>query len=56
MTLAGTLSSSTHRGAPGGQRFYVLQLRPAPPPPVVTHINLIENWHEELKAKVPTGR
>jgi len=24
--------------------------------PVVAHINLITNWFEELKAKVPTAR
>ena len=36
-----------------GQRFYVMQARNPPPPPVVTHINLIQNWFEELKAKVP---
>jgi hypothetical protein len=41
---------------PDGQRFYVVQWRIPPPPPVVTHINLIQNWFEELKAKVPTGR
>jgi hypothetical protein len=37
-------------------RFYTLQRVTPPPPPVVTHINLIQNWFEELKAKVPTGR
>ena len=42
--------------APDGQRFYTMQARTPPPPPLVTHINLIENWFEELKAKVPTGR
>jgi hypothetical protein len=42
--------------APDGQRFYGKQLRTPPPPPVVTHINLIENWFEELKAKVPVPR
>jgi len=42
--------------APDGQRFYVVQTRTSPPPPVVTHINLVLNWLEELKAKVPTGR
>jgi serine/threonine-protein kinase len=41
--------------APDGQRFYVMQARTPPPPPVVTHINLIPNWLDELKAKVPTG-
>jgi len=25
-------------------------------PPVVAQINLITNWFEELKAKVPTAR
>ena len=41
---------------PDGQRFYVVQAGPAPPPPVVTHINLIQNWFEELKAKVQSGQ
>jgi hypothetical protein len=41
--------------APDGQRFYVMQQRTLPPPPPVTHINLILNWFEELKAKVPAG-
>jgi hypothetical protein len=41
--------------APDGQRFYVTQTRTPRPPPVVTHINIIQNWFEE-KAKVPTGR
>jgi hypothetical protein len=42
--------------APDGQRFYVTQTPTPPPRPVVTHINLVLNWLEELKAKVPTGR
>jgi serine/threonine-protein kinase len=42
--------------APGGQRFYGVQRRTPPPSPGVTHINLIQNWFEELKAKVPAGR
>ncbi len=41
--------------APDGQRFYVTQARTSQPPPVVTHISLIQNWFEELQAKVPTG-
>jgi len=42
--------------APDGQRFYVVQT-PAPPPgPTVTHINLIANWFDELKTKVPVSR
>jgi hypothetical protein len=42
--------------APDGQRFYTVQWRTPPPAPVVTHINLILNWFEELKAKVPTTK
>jgi len=39
-----------------GQSFYAMQARTPPPPPVVTHINLIPNWFEELKARVPVKR
>jgi len=42
--------------APDGQRFFVVQERPAPPVPPVTHVNVVLNWFEELKAKVPTPR
>ena len=43
--------------APGGERFYVTQSPGAPASaPVVTHINLWQNWFEELKAKVPFGK
>jgi hypothetical protein len=42
--------------APDGQRFYTVELPALSPPPVVTHINLIQNWFGELKAKVPTTR
>ena len=38
-----------------GQRFLTTQVVPAPAVPPVTHINLIQNWFEELKAKVPAG-
>ena len=41
--------------APDGQRFFGVQQRPAPPLPPVTHINIVQNWFEELKAKVPAG-
>jgi serine/threonine-protein kinase len=42
--------------APDGQRFYVTQALAPPPPPLVTHLNLITDWFEELKAKVPPAR
>jgi hypothetical protein len=41
--------------APDGQRFYAVQAAAPPPASVVTHINLIQNWFEELKAKVPVN-
>ena len=45
-----------HDIAADGERFYATQSMAVQPPPPVTHINLIQNWLEELKAKVPTGR
>jgi serine/threonine-protein kinase len=42
--------------APGGERFYVTESPGPSPPPVVTHINLVLNWFEELRTKVPTGK
>jgi Tol biopolymer transport system component len=41
--------------ADGGQQFLAVRMRPQPAPPV-THINLILNWFDEVKAKVPAGR
>ena len=45
----------SHDVSPDGERFYVVQTRPFAPLPPVTHVNLILNWFEELKAKVPAG-
>jgi eukaryotic-like serine/threonine-protein kinase len=42
--------------AADGQRFYAVQYVTSPPAPVVTHVNLIQDWSQELKTKVPTGR
>jgi hypothetical protein len=42
--------------SPDGQQFYAVQTRTPPPKPVVTYINLIENWLEELKAKVQSRK
>ena len=39
--------------APDGQRFYAVLTKTLPPTPKVTHISLIPNWFEALKAKVP---
>ena len=41
---------------PDGQRFFATRALPAPPVAPVTHVSLIQNWFEELKAKVPTTR
>ncbi|MGE5358106.1 MAG: protein kinase domain-containing protein [Bacteroidales bacterium] len=39
--------------SPDGRQFYVTRTQAAAPAPQVTHINVIQNWFEELKAKVP---
>ncbi len=38
---------------PGGNRFLTSRDLPFPAPAPVTEINLVTNWFEELKAKVP---
>jgi len=38
-----------------GQRFYGIQDLPVPPTPPVTHLQLVLNWAEELKARVAAG-
>jgi len=43
--------------SPDGQRFLLTRARPAQPPySPVTHVNLIQNWLDDLKAKVPSSR
>jgi serine/threonine-protein kinase len=44
--------------SPDGERFYATQelTRSLPPSPPVTHVQIIENWFEELRAKAPPGR
>ena len=38
-----------------GQRFYTVRTRnpPIPSPPAVTHVDVVLNWLEDLKARVP---
>jgi hypothetical protein len=38
-----------------GEHFYAARPLKPSTDPIVTHINLIPNWFEELKAKVPAG-
>jgi hypothetical protein len=42
--------------SPDGQRFFAFQTVASPPPPIVTQVNILQNWFEELKAKVPVKR
>jgi hypothetical protein len=42
--------------SPDGQRFFVSRSLPSPATPPVTHVNLVLNWFEELKAKAPATR
>ncbi len=42
--------------APDGQRFFVVQGGELSSPLPVTHIHLVQNWLEEVKARVPTHR
>jgi serine/threonine-protein kinase len=42
-----------HDVAPDGRHFYAVKTPPPPAPPAVTHIHLIQNWFEELKARAP---
>jgi serine/threonine-protein kinase len=37
-----------------GQRFFGTQVEVVSSPPPVTHIHLVQNWLEEVKARVPT--
>jgi eukaryotic-like serine/threonine-protein kinase len=41
--------------APDGQGFYAVRMTPPAPVPPVTHIQLVQDWTEELKARVPAG-
>jgi Tol biopolymer transport system component len=42
--------------APDGQRFFKTQGLPAPEEAPVTHIHLVQNWLEEVKARAAKGR
>jgi hypothetical protein len=39
--------------ASDGKRFYGVKALKMPVAPVVTHVSIVQNWFEELKAKVP---
>jgi Tol biopolymer transport system component len=52
--LLPTISTPNYDVSPDGQRF--LMLKPAEEAQVPTQINVVLNWFEELKQKVPTGK
>jgi Tol biopolymer transport system component len=52
LPLASCNPTNCYSVAPNGAAFFGLRMVPRTPSPV-THINLIQNWFEELKAKVP---
>jgi hypothetical protein len=43
--------TTSYAGAPDGRRFYTTRVLPRESAPI-THINVIFNWFEEVKAKV----
>jgi serine/threonine-protein kinase len=38
--------------SPQGDRFFAVQVQPAPPIPPVTHVRIVQGWLEEMKARV----
>ena len=42
--------------APDGQRFLMLKPKEQQQQTALTQINVVQNWFEELKQKVPTGK
>jgi len=44
----------TYDVTPDGQRFLMVDVSKLPPHEPVTHINVVLNWFEELKRRVPT--
>ena len=40
---------------PDGQRFLMVDVSKLPPHEPVTHINVVLNWFEELKRRVPVN-
>ena len=39
-----------------GKRFYVIHTPAPPSSPAVTHVSLVQNWFQELQAKVPAAK
>jgi Tol biopolymer transport system component len=54
LPLTGTLTRP-YAVSPDGQLFYTTQEIATPTPPPVTHVELVQHWTEELRAKVTAG-
>ncbi len=50
----GLFARADYNVAPDGQRFVMIQIGGSDSPP--TQINVVLNWFEELKQRVPTGK
>ena len=50
------LSSTDYDVSPGGQHFLMLKSAEQEKAPAPVQINVVLNWFEELKQKVPTGK
>ena len=49
LALACDFSVRCYDVAPDGRGFYAVKRVMPPRPPAVTHINLVQNWFEQLK-------
>ena len=60
LTSGGTVTGRTYDIAADGQRFLMLKeggtADPDDPLAGLTQIHVVQNWFEELKARVPTGQ
>jgi len=56
LAIACDFSARCQDVAPDGRRFYAVRRTIPPRPPAVTEISLVQNWFEELKARVPAAR
>ena len=54
--LAGGALSPDYSTAPDGQRFLMLKNKEQQQSEALTQINVVQNWFEELKRRVPVGK
>jgi eukaryotic-like serine/threonine-protein kinase len=51
--IGGAMGVRSYDVSPDGRTFYAKRPLPAPPRPVVTHVSLVLNWLDALKANLP---